>query len=180
MTEFFSLAKLRQFSPVLIFAIVIIGLIFSALTTVSDIMTLRSTLKAETELLAKIKDRVSRKDGTASLDIHAYLIDASSQGVAMGELQRLVSDIVNAAGADLQLKDVMPAEPDGDAGRLAIAINFEIEDDRLPDLLYGLENAKPALLIERLSLRILTNAQSSTARRLQGTATLVAAWRAPT
>lgn len=174
-----TVSTLRKIIPVSSFAIAVVFLLGASVISVNDLITMRSTLSADQELLAKIKDRVAQSEGLAPLDPSVYLIDATTQSIAAGEMQRLVSVLFADAGADLQLKDIIPAEPDGDAGRLAIAINFEIEESRLPDLLDRVENSKPALLIERLSVRILTNSQTPDGRRLQGTATLVGAWREP-
>ena len=172
-------STLRKVFPALTFAITILFLLVASLISVSDIITMRSTLSAEKELLAKIKDRVAQNAGSAPIDPKVYLIDSTTQSIAAGEMQRLVSVLFADAGADLQLKEIIPGEADGDVGRLAIAINFEIEESLLPDLLYSIENSKPALLIERLSVRILTNSQTPDGRRLQGTATLIGAWREP-
>lgn len=180
MTHIGSVETLRKIAPVLTFGLAFLLLLTTSIVSINEIATMRATLAADKELLAKIQERVTKSEGAAPLDPKTYLIDAASPSIAAGEMQRIVSSLFAESGADLQLKDIIPPEVDGDAGRLAIAVNFEIEEDRLPDLLYKIENTKPALLIDRLSVRILTNSQTPEGRRLQGTATLVGAWKEPT
>lgn len=171
------IANARRLVPLAIFAILILILISSAITTIVELVASRNALAAESELLGKLKERAAKSDGQAALDPADYVFAAPSQGVATADLQRRVSEILVSSGADLQLSEIIPADAEGDVGRLAIAINFEIEEAKLAELLYALENARPALLIERLSVRVLGAGQGVTHPRLQGTATIVSAWR---
>jgi len=179
MMRFIPISSLRKFVPIVSFALVLSLLVLSSLLSVSDLISMRSTLSAEAELLVKIKDRLSREDGKTSFDPSTYLVSAPSQGIAAAELQRLVSDLFTASGADLQSKEAIPTDADGDIGRLSIAINFELDDEHLPELLYALENATPALMIERMSLRVISGKDNTNSRRLQGTATIIGAWKTP-
>lgn len=173
-----TMPRYRRLAPIVLFAIVILSLVLSAVMSIADMVALRDTLATETELLTKLKQRARQTNGDAKRDPHDYVFEAPSQGVATGELQRRVSDILNASGADLQLSEIIPAPSEGDVGRLAIAVNFEIDEARMIDLLYAIENAKPALLVERVSLRTLASGEGARHRNVQGTATVSAAWKA--
>lgn len=178
MTRDLTMPLYRRLAPLAIFAIVIVLLVASAVISMTDLIALRGSLSADTELLAKLKQRAARSDGKAALDPHDYVVEVPSQGIATADLQRRVSEILRSAGADLQLSEIIPSTSEGEVGRLAIAVNFEIGESRIVDLLHAVENAKPALLIERLSLRTLASGQGANQHRLQGTATIAAAWRA--
>ena len=179
MMRLISLSSLRKFAPIMSFGLVIFLLVLSSLSSVGDLISMRSTLSAETELLLKIKDRLARQNGKTSFDPNTYLVSAPSQGIAAAELQRLVSDIFAASRADLQTKEAIPADAEGGTGKLSVAVDFELDDEHLPELLYALENATPALMIERMSLRVLSGKDNANSRRLQGTATITGAWKTP-
>lgn len=167
----------RRAAPLVVFAVLVLVLILSAVFSIADLVASRNALASETDLLTKLQDRAARKDGKATINPPDYVFVAASQGVATADFQRRISELLMATGADLQLSEVITADADGDVGRLAIAINFEIEETKLDALLFAIENAKPALMVERLSVRTLNTGQGTARTRLQGTATIIGAWR---
>lgn len=167
----------RRAAPLLAFAVLFLILILSAVLSFADLIAARNALTEETELLTKLQDRAARKERKSDIDPSDYIFVAASQGVATANLQRRISELLAASGADLQLSEVIPIDPEGDVGRLVIAINFEIDEANLDAVLFAIENAKPALTIERLSVRALNAGQGAAGPRLQGTATVIGAWR---
>lgn len=171
------LSSARQVLPLALFAAIIITLSLNAAISLGDIFASRQSLATDNALLEKLKARSVEESAHPKIQPDNYVFEFSSQGLASAEFQRRVAELLAGTNADLQLSEIIPPDPDGDVGRLAIAVNFEINETSVIDLLHAIENAKPALVIERLALRMASGNDPLKSGRLQGTATIIAGWR---
>ena len=177
MTPSIAMARIRPYLPLALFAVVIATLCLNAAMSLADLMSSRTMLAEQTELLAKLKARRADANTQNPILPENYVFELASQGLASAEFQRRIADLLASANADLQLSEIIPPDPEGDVGRLAIAVNFEVDEPHLIDLLHAVENANPALVFERFSLRTASVNDPLQSGRLQGTATIVSGWR---
>lgn len=135
-----------------------LGLLLFSLVTflqASETEAIADRQEATVSALETRAARLSERAG-AQLDATAVYLPGDGVEIARAELQKLLSDAVSEAGGRL----IETQEPgnvrDADApddGRVELRVTFDVGNDGLLDLLYGLETRLPLLTIERLEAR---------------------------
>lgn len=82
-----------------------------------------------------------------------YYIQASTPAVGAAELQKLVKRIIDTQGGNLVSTQAMPVKQDGQLLRIAIRVRLGLELDQLAGIMHALEQGRPLLFIEDLSMR---------------------------
>lgn len=110
-----------------------------------------ATVMALERRAARIHDRAGQR-----LDATAVYLPGDGLEIARAELQKLLTDAVAAAGGKLIETQEPGSVRDADApddGRVELRVTFDVRNDGLLDLLYGLETQLPLITIERLEAR---------------------------
>ncbi|MGA7979958.1 MAG: type II secretion system protein GspM [Chromatiaceae bacterium] len=96
-------------------------------------------------------------------DVKAFYFDAKTPALAGALLQGQLQDIVKATGARLISTQILPGGgKDEHPARVRIRTQMQCETDALFDVLYGVEQARPFLFVDQLSVR--STARSIVAR----------------
>lgn len=83
----------------------------------------------------------------------AFYFKAPTQALAGAQLQSQVQDIVSGASGRLISTQILPESANEDPPRVRVRTQIQGSTETLLDVLYKLENARPFLFVERLSVR---------------------------
>jgi general secretion pathway protein M len=99
-------------------------------------------------------------------DFKAFYFEAPTPALAGAELQGKVQEIVTAAGGRLISTQLLPEAKDERPRRVSIRAQIQGATDTLMDILYEIEQARPFLFVDQLSVRSSARADlpGSTAR----------------
>jgi general secretion pathway protein M len=93
-------------------------------------------------------DRVRKND-----TFKAFYFAAPTPALAGAELQRKVQDIVTAANGRLISTQILPEQPGESPPRVRVRTQIQGSTETLLDVLYDLEEARPFLFVDQLSVR---------------------------
>lgn len=83
----------------------------------------------------------------------AFYFDAATHALAGAGLQQKVQDMVKAAGARLVSTQILPSTPNEEPPTVRVRIQLQGSTDQLLDVLYKIEEARPFLFVDQLSVR---------------------------
>jgi general secretion pathway protein M len=83
----------------------------------------------------------------------AFYFDAPTPALAGAELQRQVQDIVAAANGRLISTQILPGPPEETPPRVRVRTQIQGSTETLLDVLYNLEQARPFLFVDQVSVR---------------------------
>jgi general secretion pathway protein M len=86
-------------------------------------------------------------------DFKAFYFDAPTPALAGAELQRKVQDIVTAAHGRLISTQLLPEEKPEQPARVRLRVQIQGSTDTLVEILYQLDQARPFLFVEQVSVR---------------------------
>jgi general secretion pathway protein M len=86
-------------------------------------------------------------------EFKAFYFDAPTPALAGAELQRQVQDIVTAAKGRLISTQLLPEERSEQPPRVRLRTQIQGSTETLLDILYQIEQARPFLFVEQLSVR---------------------------
>jgi general secretion pathway protein M len=86
-------------------------------------------------------------------EFKAFYFDAPTPALAGAELQRKVQDIVTAASGRLISTQLLPEERDEQPPRVRVRTQIQGSTETLIDVLYEIEQARPFLFVDQLSVR---------------------------
>lgn len=92
-------------------------------------------------------------------DIKAFYYDAQTPALAGAQLQRELQEMVQAAGGRLISTQILPASSSEQPARVSVRTQLQGDTEALLDVLYRIEQARPFLFVDQISVR-------STARRI--------------
>lgn len=155
-------ARLASLAVIVLGACAAAALAINAYGTWSDERERLSELEHRTALLEQRAEALSRRnnaDGQETGDA-GILVYGETPGLAVAELQRIVSTIARNAGAVVRSMDTPPGATVADAktadGKLLQSVRLSAEIDvgeqALPDLLYAIETEKPLIVVDGLAL----------------------------
>jgi general secretion pathway protein M len=104
-------------------------------------------------------------------DFKAYSFDEPTPALAGATLQRSVQEMIRAVGARPISAQILPTQEAESPPRVKIRVQIQADTEQLFDLLYRIEEARPFLFVEQLSIR----ATASRTRRIRGRRTPVQA-----
>ncbi|QZO01818.1 type II secretion system protein GspM [Chenggangzhangella methanolivorans] len=97
-----------------------------------------------------------RESAGSGLDASSIYLPGDGVEIARAELQKLLTDAVGEASGRLIETQEPGSVRDADApddGRVELRVTFDVTNDGLLEMLYGLETRLPLLTIERLEAR---------------------------
>lgn len=83
----------------------------------------------------------------------AFYFSAATYALAGAGLQQQVQDMVKEAGARLVSTQILPATPNEEPPTVRVRIQLQGSTDQLLDVLYKIEEARPFLFVDQLSIR---------------------------
>jgi general secretion pathway protein M len=86
-------------------------------------------------------------------DFRAFYFSAPTPALAGAELQRKVQEIVSAAQGRLISTQLLPEEKDEQPARVRLRTQIQGSTDALLQVLYGIEESRPFLFVEQVSVR---------------------------
>lgn len=89
-------------------------------------------------------------------EIKAYYFDAPTEALAGAQLQSVVQEMVQTAGAKLVNSQFLPAEQNEQPSRVRLRAQIQGDTNALLDILYDIEQARPFLFVDQLSVRATT------------------------
>jgi general secretion pathway protein M len=107
----------------------------------------RRMVRTLPELRAEL-DRVRADESFKS-----FYFDAPTAALAGAELQRLTQEIVTAANGRLLSTQILPEVPDERPPRVRVRTQIQGTTDTLLEILYAIEQARPFLFVEQISVR---------------------------
>jgi general secretion pathway protein M len=94
-------------------------------------------------------------------EIKAFYFDAPTPALAGATLQQKVQDMVKAAGGRLVSTQILPATPNEHPPTVRVRIQLQGSTDQLFDVLYQLEEARPFLFVDQVSIRSMVQPERS-------------------
>lgn len=101
-------------------------------------------------------------------DFKAFYYEAETPALAGAQLQRELKDLVHAAGARLVNAQFLPAGAGEQPPRVRIRTQLQGKTEELLDLLFALEQARPFLFVDQMSVRSTTRRTTRATRRARG------------
>jgi general secretion pathway protein M len=98
-------------------------------------------------------------------DFKAFYFDAETPGLAGARLQSEVQEVVRDAGARPISTQILPVDPKEQPPRVRIRVQLQGSTPQLLDVLYQIEDARPFLFIDQVSIRSTASSQAVAARR---------------
>lgn len=89
-------------------------------------------------------------------EVKAYYFDAPTEALAGAQLQSTVQGMVQSAGAKLVNSQFLPADAKDHPPRVGLRAQIQGDTNALLDILYDIEQARPFLFIDQLSVRSTT------------------------
>ena len=89
----------------------------------------------------------------ANDDFKAFYFDAATPALAGAQIQRQVQEMVNGVGARLISAQVLPVNPADQPPRVPLRIQLQGDTDQLLEVLYQIEDARPFLFVDQMSIR---------------------------
>lgn len=91
-------------------------------------------------------------------DVKGFYFDAKTPALAGAQLQREVQEMVRSSGGRIVSTQLLPSAADEQPPKVRVRAQIQGETEALLDVLYQLEQARPFLFVDQMSVR-------STARR---------------
>jgi len=102
----------------------------------------------------------------------AFYFSAATHALAGAGLQQKVQDMVKEAGGRLVSTQILPSVPNEEPPTVRVRVQLQGSTDQLFDVLYKIEEARPFLFVDQLSIRSMvqperavTNEQTRRVRR---------------
>jgi general secretion pathway protein M len=97
--------------------------------------------------------RAELEEVRANETFKAFYFNAPTPALAGAELQRKVQDIVTAANGRLISTQILPGPPDESPPRVRVRTQIQGSTETLLDVLYDIEEARPFLFVDQVSVR---------------------------
>ena len=89
-------------------------------------------------------------------EVKAFYFDAPTQALAGAQLQSAIQGMVQTAGAKLVNSQFLPAAVKDQPPRVGLRTQIQGDTNALLDILYDIEQARPFLFVDQLSVRSTT------------------------
>ena len=153
-----SISKVKNLTALGAYALLVVLLGLALLSGYSELDEQRASLSHAQEQLQALREQQGRLPEPtllgADLPPGSVLLSGDKVSIASAEFQRRVAvTVTNSGGTVLssQLERQDATEPS--LTDITLAVECEIEQDRLPKLLYDLESQTPFIFIEGLNIR---------------------------
>lgn len=86
-------------------------------------------------------------------DVKAFYFDAKTPALAGAQLQREVQNMVKNSGGRLVSTQILPSAEDEQPPKVRVRAQIQGQTDALLDVLYEIEQARPFLFVDQMSVR---------------------------
>jgi len=97
--------------------------------------------------------RAELEQVSSNQDVKNFYFDAKTSALAGAELQRQVKKMVESAGGEVKSTQLLPSPKDEQPPRMRVRTQIQGLTDALLEVLYRIEQARPFLFVEKLSVR---------------------------
>jgi general secretion pathway protein M len=126
----------------------------------------RDQLQRYRQLVATLPTlRAELERERANDDFKAFYFDAETPGLAGARLQSEVQEVVRSAGARPISAQILPVDPKEQPPRVRIRIQLQGSTQQLLDVLYEVEDARPFLFVDQVSVRATARRARAQVRR---------------
>jgi general secretion pathway protein M len=133
----------------------------------AGIATTRDQLNRYQRLVASLPAlRAELAREQANDDFKAFYFDAATPALAGAQLQRDVQEMVRDAGGRPISAQVLPVDAEETPPRIRVRIQMQGTTDQLLEVLYRVEEARPFLFVDQMSIRSTTPRASPASRRM--------------
>lgn len=154
----------KRYCRLILAALVLLPLLLVASVTLpwaSNLSTLNQTIADRKDQLVRYERLIqslprlrAELDQVRSNDAYkTFYFKAPTQALAGAQLQKQVQDIVNGASGRLISTQILPEDKKESPARVSVRTQVQGSTDTLLEVLYQLEQARPFLFVERLSIR---------------------------
>ena len=161
----------------LLFSIFIALLWLVMLFFVVDLATLYNQNAKDSETAETLLRRKAESPSQLKRAPEVYVYLESNQTLAAASLQRNITTIAADLNVGIRSFETIAPRADDPTGRLAAEVQFEIDENQVAAFLHTIENFKPAIMIEHLSLQATKDRDGKAINHLQGSGVFVAAWQ---
>ena len=161
----------------ILFSVFIALLWLVALLFIVDLIALYNQNARDTETATMLSQKKANAPAQIKMTPALYVYLEANQTLAAASLQRNITKIATDLEVRIRSFETMASRADDPPGRLAAEIQFEIDESHVTSFLHSIENFKPAIVIERLSLQAPKDRETRANNRLQGSIDLVSAWQ---
>ena len=184
MSTFAATRKFIEASPIVaatIYVGAVVALLFTAVTSVVDIIGQRAEVGAAAAMLEQLEDRKAVTPGGAHGDVSmpsgsAYLEGATVTIAGATLLQRVAGAVVKLGGNVLSTQLDLQGSP-SKTGFISMIASCEIDQPQLQQLLYDLEAGMPFLFVDELVVQTPLSASGPGAEKLRILLTVSGQWR---
>jgi general secretion pathway protein M len=159
MTSVATLKKTFVNSPLLAagaYAALVVMLLFTVVTSISDIFDQRAAVAASTTMLEQLEGRGSAARG-ASPDVRmpagSAFLEGATVTIAGAALLQRVAEAVAKRGGNVLSSQVDLQGPQAKAGFISMIASCEIEQTDLQPLVYDIEAGMPFLFVDQLEVQ---------------------------
>lgn len=124
------------------------GRLEESISVIEDQLLRYRRMVATLPMLRAELERVNRNQ-----DLKAFYFSANTPALAGAELQRRVQDIVSTAKGRLISTQLLPEEEGEQPARVRLRTQIQGSTDTLLQILYGIEESRPFLFVEQVSVR---------------------------
>ena len=163
------------------FAAVMALLLFTIISSLSDVLSQRAQVIASTAMLEQLEGRRpatarSETGGIAAPDGSPFLEGATVTVAGAALLQRVTAAVTKRGGSVLSSQEDLQGTQ-AKAGFLSVIASCEIDQPGLQQLLYDLEAGMPFLFIDQLVVQAPSNFGTSTEGKLRVLLTVSGQWK---
>lgn len=139
-------------------ALVVVGLLMPWQQRLAEldgeIATLTDKVQRSHNLLATLPTLRAELDAVRdNQEIKAFYFEAATPALAGAEVQRVIQQIVDSAGGQTTSTQILPASPTEHPPKVRVRSQLQATTDALRDILHGVEQARPFLFVDQLSVR---------------------------
>jgi general secretion pathway protein M len=177
-------AKLVTSSPLLAtvtYVGLIVVLLFTVVTSISDLVDQRSDVAASANMLEQLEghrtDAKRNVPGEAGMPSGSAYLEGATVTIAGASLLQRVASSVSKFGGNVLSTQLDVQSPSSKPGFLSMIASCEIEQPQLQQLLYDLEAGMPFLFVDQLVIQTPTTASGSQPGKLRVLLGVSGQWR---
>ena len=152
---------ISRFAALGLSLLIVFGLVFYGLVPMVKAYTERADqVSMQTRRLATMRNLLANQNAVEDElgrlktlnDEGEIFFKGAKPAIASAKLRELVSDMVKASGGELVSSQEYQTESLNTASAIGLRLQFNGDTDNLADFLYRLENARPLIFVEDLSV----------------------------
>ncbi len=176
-------AKLMTSSPLLAtvaYAGLVVLLLFTVVTSISDLIDQRGDVAAASTMLAQLESHrtdTKRNGGGGTMPAGSAYLEGATVTIAGASLLQRVASAVGKVGGNVLSTQLDVQSPSSKPGFLSMIASCEIEQSQLQQLLYDIEAGMPFLFVDQLVVQTPSTASGAQPGKLRVLLGVSGQWR---